>query len=130
MKRIVSAVGFALAVVIALSLSACQTTSGVAPTAGEVAARACPPLNATMVVLENSPTVSDKLRERLNEVHPMVTAVCSGEFPALPADLHALEDVAIPTIIDVIADSNMNDKQKNVAILSVAVAQAVLASVR
>ncbi|MBK6587929.1 MAG: hypothetical protein IPG22_06400 [Acidobacteria bacterium] len=130
MKRVISAVGFALAIVIALSLAACQTTSGVPPTASEVISRACPPLNATMVVLENSPTVSDKLRERLNEVHPLVKTVCSGELPALPADLHALEDVAIPVIIDVIADSSMNDKQKNVAILSVAVAQAVLASVR
>lgn len=124
MKRFV-VVAFA-----ALALSACQSTGGI-QTASDVTAKVCPPLNAALVVLENSPTVSDKLHGQIAEIHPIVRAVCTVDAGAVTVeDLRSLEDVAIPMIISAVVDSQLDDKQKNAVILSAAVAQAVLANWR
>lgn len=112
------------------ALAACQTTGGTPAPAADTIARICPPIHAALTVLENSPSVETALRARLVDVHPMITVVCDGDGVVTTEDLHRLEDLAIPVVIDVIADSGMDDKQKNIAILSVAVAQAVLISLR
>lgn len=114
----------------ALALAACQTTGGSSSAASDTITRVCPPIHAALTVLENSPSVDAPLRARLVDAHPLVAVVCDGDGQVTEADLHRLEDLAIPLIIDVIADSKMDDKQKNIAILSVAVAQAVLFSMR
>jgi hypothetical protein len=112
-----------------LGLAACQTTGGTAPTVADTVARVCPPVKAVLVVLENSPTVDVALKAKLKEVEPAVFIVCSGEINVDAVSLHELADKALPVMLEVVAAAPLTDDQKNYAVLSIAAAQAVIASV-
>jgi hypothetical protein len=113
----------------ALLLSGCQTTGSAPPTVEDTVLRVCPPVRAVLLVLENSPTVDPDLRLRLKEVDPVVALACSGEPPTTFDNLNELASQALPVLIEVVATAKLSDDQKSYALLSLAIAQAVIATV-
>jgi hypothetical protein len=111
------------------ALAACQTTGTTPVTPESVAAKVCPPTKAVMIVLENSPTVEDKVKEQVRELAPVVAAVCdSGIVPTI-TNLHDLANQGLPVLLQIVTAAPLSDDQKNYAILSIAIAQAVIATV-
>ena len=113
---------------IAWLLSGCQTT-GAPQTVEDTVARVCPPVKAIILVLENSPTVDPDFKVKMKQVSPAVTLVCSGESIVTYADLHDLANQAFPVMIEAVTTATLSDDQKNYALLSIAVAQAVISTV-
>ena len=114
----------------AIALAACQSAGPNVQSIEATIDRVCPPVKAVLLVLENSPTVDADLRVQLKEVEPTVSLVCSGEIKPDAINLQALSSQALPVILKVVSASKLDDDQKNYAILSIAVAQAVIESTR
>lgn len=113
-----------------LGLAACQTTGTAQPDLAATVAKVCPPVRAALLVLRTSPAADPDMQETLNYVGPYVDLACTADLPASLADLHALADKALPLVIESVAKSKLPDDQKQTAILSLAVAQAVIGSLR
>ena len=114
----------------AIALTACQSAGPNIQSIEATIDRVCPPVKAVLLVLENSPTVDADLRVQLKEVEPAVFIVCSGEVIPDGTNLQDLASQALPVILKVVAASKLDEDQKNYAILSIAVAQAVIESAK
>lgn len=111
-------------------LAACQTTGAPPPSPADIAARACPPLEATLVVLDASPAISDGAREEIDRAAPIVHALCAPGGVASAASLADLADKTLPVIMQAVADSALPDTEKQNILLSIALAQVALAAAR
>ena len=112
------------------ALAACQTTGAPPPNPAEIAARVCPPLEATLVVLDASPAISAGAREEIGRAAPIVHALCAPGGVASAANLAELADKTLPVIMQAVADSTLPDTEKQNILLSIALAQVALAAAR
>src|SRR5574343_1926841 len=95
-----------------LVFAACQTTSSAKMTPAEITAKVCPPLEATISVLQFSPAISEGAKEEVARGAPLVHSLCA---PGAVADANGLADLAdrtLPTLMRVVADSTMKDQDK------------------
>lgn len=118
------------AAVVLLMLAACQTTAGNKMTPDEITAKVCPPLEATIAVLQYSPAVTDGAKEEIARGAPLVKSLCA---PGAVADLTGLADLAditLPTLMAAVAGSTMDDKDKNNFLLSLALVQIAVNSIK
>lgn len=123
--RIVIGAAFAL-----LMLAACQTTAGAKPTPAEITAKVCPPLEAAIAVLQYSPAVTDGAKEEIARGAPLVKSLCA---PGAVADVNGLADLAdrtLPMLMAAVAGSTMDDKDKNNFLLSLALVQIAVNTVK
>ena len=118
-----------IALFAAVFLTACQTT-GTPKTPAEIAARACPPLEATLIVLRASPAMSDGAKEEIDRAAPIVHALCAPGAVANDTDLATLAETALPAIMQAVAAAKMDDKDKQNILLTLALAQVALAAAR
>ena len=112
-----------------LLLAGCQTAPG-KPTPAEVAAQVCPPLEATILVLRNSPAISAESQAAIASGEPLVKALCA---PGAIADATGLLDVVdrmIPVLTTAVATSDFPDQDKNNILLDIALIKIALGSVR
>ena len=119
---------YIFAVLAIISLSACQTIRQAHQSAEQVMAQVCPPIEAVVSVLSVPGAVDPVLADELAVAAPTITAVCHADQVAL-ADLDALRTNTIPTLIKIINESPLQQDQKQVAVLSIAVAQAALGAI-
>ena len=121
-----------LAAVLALfALAGCSTTGEQKPadiptTIGKV----CPPVKSTLVLLRVSPSIQPHALEALDKAEPYVTKACDPTTLANLSDIYALADIAIPEIVKAIADSDLKPDQKEIAIISLTVAQVAIAAAK
>ena len=118
-----------IALFAAVFLAACQTT-GTPKTPAEIAARACPPLEASLIVLRASPAMSDGAKEEIDRAAPIVYALCAPGAVPNDTDLATLAEKALPAIMQAVAAAKMDDKDKQNILLTLALAQVALAAVR
>jgi hypothetical protein len=118
-----------IALFAAVFLTACQTT-GQPKTPAEIAARACPPLEATLIVLRASPAMSDGAKEEIDRAAPIVYALCAPGAVPNETDLATLANAALPAIMQAVAAAKMDDKDKQNILLTLALAQVALAAAR
>ena len=118
-----------IAISAALTLTACQTT-GPQPTPQEIAARACPPLEATLLVLSVSPAIPLKAQEEIALIMPTVRALCAADGAASATNLKDLATTSLPIIAQAVADSPMHDKDKQNVLLAIALAQVAISAAR
>lgn len=113
-----------------LMLAACQTTAGNKMTPDEITGRICPPLEATIAVLQYSPAVTDGAKEEVARGAPLVKSLCA---PNAVADVNGLADLAdrtLPMLMSAVAGSTMDDKDKNNFLLSLALVQIAVNTVK
>jgi len=116
-----------------LMLSACQTTAGNKMTPTEITGRICPPLEATIAVLQYSPAVTDGAKEEITRGAPLVKSLCA---PNAVADVNGLADLAdrtlpmLPMLMAAVAESTMDAKDKNNLLLSLALVQIAVNTVK
>lgn len=111
-------------------LAACQTTAGNKPTPAEIAAKVCPPLEATLSVLQYSPAISDGAKEEIARGAPLVHSLCA---PGAVADVTGLADLAdrtLPMLMAAVAESTMADKDKQNILLGIALLQITVNTVK
>jgi len=118
------------------ALAACQTTAGGNMATGhlvtpaEITAKICPPLEATIAVLQFSPAVSDGAREEIARAAPLVHSLCA---PGAVADVTGLADLAdrtLPMLMQAVSDSTMKDQDKQNLLLAIALVQIAVNTVK
>jgi len=115
-----------LALFAAVFLTACASTGQPKKTPAELAARVCPPLEATIVVLQYSPAITPGAKEEIARGAPLVHAVCA---PGALVDVTSLLDVAdrtLPMLMQAVAESSLNDTDKQNTLLAIALIQVAL----
>lgn len=121
MKKIVLVIAAAL-------LSACSTTGQMKP--ADMLAKACPVVQGTILTLGVTEGISDKTKEKLKDVTPVVAAACaagSGDNADIGVDLLVM--TAIPLLQEAISESGLKDDQKQAALIALVAAQAIFAGV-
>lgn len=113
-----------------LMLSACQTTAGNKMTPAEITAKVCPPLEATIAVLQYSPAVTDGAKEEITRGAPLVKSLCAPNAVADVTGLADLADRTLPMLMAAVAGSTMDDKDKNNLLLSLALVQIAVNTVK
>lgn len=112
------------------SLAACQTTAGNKMTPAEITAKICPPLEATISVLQYSPAITDGAKEEIAQGAPLVHSLCA---PGAVADVTGLADLAdrtLPMLMKAVADSTMPEKDKQNILLAIALLQITVNTVK
>lgn len=113
-----------------LMLAACQTTAGNKMTPAEITAKVCPPLEATIAVLQYSPAITDGAKEEIARGARLVKSLCA---PGAVADVNGLADIAdrtLPMLMAAVAESTMDDKDKNNMLLALALVQIAVNTVK
>jgi hypothetical protein len=108
-------------------LAACSSTQ-VKP--ADVLAKTCPVVQGTILTLGVTEGISDKTKDKLKEVTPVVAAACSaGSVNPDNADIgvNILLTTGVPLLMDAINESNLKDDQKQAALIALVAAQVVLA---
>lgn len=118
------------AAVVLLILAACQTTAGNKMTPDEIAGRICPPLEATIAVLQYSPAITDGAKEEIARGTPLVKSLCAPGAVADVTGLADLADITLPMLMSAVAGSTMDDKDKNNFLLSLALVQIAVNTVK
>lgn len=113
-----------------LMLAACQTTAGNKPTPAEITAKVCPPLEATIAVLQYSPAVTDGAKEEIARGAPLVKSLCAPDAVADVTGLADLADITLPMLMSAVAGSTMDAKDKNNFLLSLALVQIAVNTVK
>lgn len=111
-------------------LAACQTTAGNKMTPAEITARICPPLEATISVLQYSPAITDGAKEEIARGAPLVHSLCA---PGAVADVTGLADLAdrtLPMLMKAVSESTMPDKDKQNILLAIALLQITVNTVK
>lgn len=119
-------------VTLAAALAACSTspTGGQQlPTPAQVAAQVCPSAQAVLTVLTAPGAVDPAVAADLAAATPVVNAVCDAGATVTAVDLHTLASVGLPAILKIVQASPLPDKDKQAAVLGIAVAQAALAPI-
>ena len=111
-------------------VAACQTTASNKMTPAEITAKICPPLEATLSVLQFSPAITDAAKEEIAKGAPLVHSLCA---PGAVADVNGLADLAdrtLPMLMKAVADSTMPDKDKQNMLLAIALLQITVNTVK
>lgn len=111
----------------AAMLAACTTTGSMKP--DEMLAKACPMVNATLLTLSVTEGISDKTKEKLNEVSPVVATACAVDIEHADIGIGLLTTSAIPLLMEAINDSDLKDDKKQAALIALVAAQVVMAGV-
>lgn len=129
----------ALFLLFALSLTACKSVGQPSPTVdqqpaklvdyAEVLDRACPVVRGTLMTLAVTDGVSDKTRETIKDIRPIVEAACLASQGGSAGGVRELANKAIPPLMEAINDSDLTDNQKQAALVGLVAAQVVLAGV-
>jgi len=120
------------AAVCAVVLAACATPAGqpqTLPTPAQVAAQVCPSAQAVLAVLATPGAIDPAAAADLAAASPVVNAVCAAGATVTAVDLHTLAGVGLPAILKIVQASPLPDKDKQAAVLGIAVAQAALAPI-
>lgn len=116
----------------ALILSACATAPAgeqQLPTPAQVAAQVCPSAQAVLTVLTTPSAIDETAAAKLAAAAPVVNAVCAAGASVTAVDLRTLAKDGLPAILMIVQASPLPDKDKQVAVLAIAVAQAALAPI-
>lgn len=130
MQRALTAIGRLVLLFSLFALAACQTTAGNKLTPAEITAKICPPLEATISVLQYSPAITDGAKEEIAKGAPLVHSLCA---PGAVADVNGLADLAdrtLPMLMKAVADSTMDDKDKQNLLLAIALLQITVNTVK
>ena len=125
-----SAKSASIAFCLAVSLAACQTTAGDKPTPAEITARVCPPLEATISVLQYSPAISDGAKEEIARGAPLVHSLCAPDSVADVVGLADLADRTLPMLMRAVSESTMKDQDKQNLLLAIALLQIAVNTVK
>lgn len=128
MKKLIALGAAACAII----LAACATPAGQSqtlPTPAQVAAQVCPSAQAVLAVLATPGAVDPAAAADLAAASPVVNAVCAAGATATAVDLNSLARDGLPVILKIIQASPLPDRDKQAAVLGVAVAQAALAPI-
>ncbi|QMV32432.1 hypothetical protein 8G_00038 [Ralstonia phage Hyacinthe] len=129
MKKLIT---LCLAMTAAL-LAACATTptggQQPLPTPAQVAAQVCPSAQAVLTVLAMPGAVDAAVQADLASATLIVNAVCAASATVTVLDLHNLAGNGLPVLLKIVQASPLPDKDKQAAVLGVAVAQAALAPI-
>lgn len=112
------------------ALVACQTTGSTKMTPAEITAKICPALEATISVLQYSPAITEGAKEEIARGAPLVHSLCA---PGAVADVVGLADLAdrtLPMLMRAVSESTMNDKDKQNILLSIALLQIAVNTVK
>lgn len=112
------------------ALVACQTTAPAKMTPAEITAKICPALEATVSVLQYSPAITEGAKEEIARGAPLVHSLCA---PGAVADVTGLADLAdrtLPMLMKAVADSTMDDKDKQNMLLAIALLQIAVNTVK
>ncbi|CBJ38358.1 protein of unknown function [Ralstonia solanacearum CMR15] len=114
-------------------LAACATTptdgQQPLPTPAQVAAQVCPSAQAVLTVLAMPGAVDAAVQADLASATPVVSAVCATGATVTALDLHNLASNGLPVLLKIVQASPLPDKDKQAAVLGVAIAQAALAPI-
>lgn len=99
------------------------------PTPAQVAAQVCPSAQAVLAVLTTPGAVDPAAAANLAAASPVVDAVCAAGASVTAVDLRSLAKDGLPAILKIVQASPLPDKDKQVAVLGIAVAQAALAPI-
>lgn len=119
-------------VTLAAALAACATApagDSLLPTPAQVAAQVCPSAQAALAVLSTPGAIDPAAAEKLALASPVVDAVCAAGATVTAVDLHTLASVGLPAILKIVQASPLPDKDKQAAVLGIAVAQAAIAPI-
>lgn len=122
MKRIL------IAALFALSLVACQTVQR-PPDLAEVAGAICPPLQAAVGVLAVPGALDPAAEAEITVAVPLIAAVCSAGQTVQLIDLRSLATSGLPALAKVAQATPIDDSDRRAVIISLAVAQAAIASI-
>lgn len=111
----------------AVFLSACTTTGSIPP--DEMLAKACPIVNTTILTLNVTEGISDKTKDKLAEISPVVASACAVDIEHADIGIGLLTTTAIPLLQEVINDSNLKDDKKQAALIALVAAQVIMAGV-
>ena len=115
----------------ALLMTACVTTVGQPQlTPQEIAARVCPPTLAVLSVLAVSPAISQDDRANIEKYTPSVYSACAMGTQMTVTDLNDIATVVLPGIAKIVNDSNLEEKDKQNALLAIALAQIAISAAR
>ena len=113
-----------------LMLAACQTTAGAKPTPAEITAKVCPPLEATIAVLQYSPAITDGAKEEVARGAPLVKSLCAPDAVADVTGLADLADITLPMLMNAVSTSTLPDADKNNLLLAIALVQIAVNTVK
>ena len=113
--------------IVATMISACTTTGSMKP--DEMLAKACPMVNATILTLNVTEGISDKTKDKLAEVSPVVASACAVDIEHADIGIGLLTTTAIPLLQEAINDSNLKDDKKQAALIALVAAQVIMAGV-
>lgn len=126
---------FAVAAIFAALSIGCATQPGTAgqakaiPTPAQLAAQVCPSAQAVLTVLAVPGAVDPKAAADLAIATPIINTVCAAGATVQVTDVHSLATSGLPALLKVVQVAPLPDKDKQAAVLAVAVAQAAIAPI-
>ena len=126
MKKLI-AIGAAACAII---LAACAAPAGqpqTLPTPDQVVAQVCPSAQAVLEVLKTPGAVDAEVADKIAKAAPMIDAVCAEGAKVTDIDLRTLAKDGLPAVLKIVQASPLSDKDKQAAVLGIALAQAALA---
>lgn len=124
-----------VAVAFAALAIGCATQPGTAgqakaiPTPAQLAAQVCPSAQAVLGVLSVPGAVDPKVAVDLAVATPIINTVCAAGATVQVTDVHSLATSGLPALLRVVQVAPIPDKDKQAAVLAVAVAQAAIAPI-
>lgn len=116
----------------AIILAACAAPAGQPqsmPTPDQVAAQVCPSAQAVLEVLKTPGAVDPGVADKIAKASPLVDAVCAEGAKVTAVDLRTLAKDGLPAVLKIVQASPLPDKDKQAAVLGIALAQAALAPI-
>lgn len=117
-----------IALIIAAALLAACSTAQVKP--ADMLAKACPVVQGTILTLGVTEGISDKTKEKLKDVAPVVASACVINPDNADIGVDLLVMTAIPLLQEAVNESGLKDDQKQAALIALVAAQVVLAGVQ
>lgn len=120
-----------IVVLFAAALAGCATLpTPTVQTPAQVAVQICPSLQSVASVLSVPGAIDPSDAATMERAAPVITAVCAAPAAATPQTLASLQNDAAPLLLKAIsAAPNLSARQKQDAILGIALAQAAIAPV-
>lgn len=115
-------------IIAAALLAACSTTGQMKP--ADMLAKACPVVQGTILTLGVTEGISDKTKEKLKDVAPVVAAACVINPDNADIGVDLLVKTAVPLLQEAISESGLKDDQKQAALVALVAVQVVLAGVQ
>lgn len=113
---------------VVLLLTACTTAGQLKPE--EMLGKACPIVRGVILTVGVTEGITDKTKDALKDIEPLVDTACSAPPDASAAGVNILVVSAIPLIQKAVSDSDLEDDKKQSILISLVVAQVVMAGVQ